>query len=95
MCQCCFFAIADILIGSIAAAIQASVGSVAADSAFAVLTSAAMGGFGAGIVFGLAWGIPAAILGGIAIWMRQQGCSDDGDDDGNDDGYDDGEIKRE
>ncbi|KAJ4378099.1 hypothetical protein N0V83_000931 [Neocucurbitaria cava] len=64
---------ADTPIGSIAAGIQASIGSVAAGSAFAVFTSAAMGGYGVLIVFGSVWVVPTAILASIACWNHFRG----------------------
>jgi hypothetical protein len=60
----------DLASGSLAAAIQASIGSVAAHSVFATLTSAAMAGYGAPIVFGGLWGVSSAILWGIVAWKK-------------------------
>ncbi|OSS54484.1 hypothetical protein B5807_00311 [Epicoccum nigrum] len=59
---------------SVAADIQASIGNVAADSTFAVLTSAAMGGYGATIVFGSVWAVPTVCLGATAAWKRWRGA---------------------
>ncbi|KAF9697279.1 hypothetical protein EKO04_004548 [Ascochyta lentis] len=85
------FTAGGIAAGSAAAGIQAGIGSVAAGSAFATLTSAAMGGYGAVIVFGGVWAVPAATLGAIAVWKRWQGGNDGGQGDavilsGGDDG---------
>jgi hypothetical protein len=51
--------------GSIAAGIQAGIGSVVAGSGFAILTSAAMAGYGVPIVFG-----SSAVLWGAAAWKK-------------------------
>ncbi|KZM28362.1 uncharacterized protein EKO05_0005186 [Ascochyta rabiei] len=67
------FTSSGIAAGSIAAGIHAGIGSVAAGSAFATLTSAAMGGYGAIIVFGGVWAVPTAVLGMVAIWKRWKG----------------------
>ena len=56
-------------LGSLAAGYQASVGPIAKGSAFAILTSAGMGGYGLGIVQAIAIGpscITAIGTGGIA-----------------------------
>jgi hypothetical protein len=48
--------------GSIAAGIHAGIGSVAAGSVFATLTSAAMFGYGLPILLGGVWGVSSAVL---------------------------------
>jgi hypothetical protein len=48
--------------GSIATGVQALIGSIAAGSGFAILTSATMAGYGVPIVFGDLWGISSAML---------------------------------
>jgi len=65
--------------GSIAAGVQAGIGSVAAGSVFATLTSAAMAGYGVPIVFGGVWAISSAIGWGIAAWKRYKRDSDGAD----------------
>lgn len=60
----------NIRLGSIAAGIQAGIGSVAAGSVFATLTSAAMAGYGAPIVLGGVWGISSVVCWGFAAWKR-------------------------
>jgi hypothetical protein len=65
---CCI--ITDIATGSIAAGIQAGIGSVAAGSVFATLTSAAMAGYGVPIVFGGVWGISSVVCWGLAAWRN-------------------------
>jgi hypothetical protein len=67
---------ANTAIGSVAAGIQAGIGSVAAGSAFSILTSAAMGGYGAAIVFGSVWAVPTVCLGVTAAWKRWWGARD-------------------
>jgi hypothetical protein len=59
--------------GSIAAGMQAVIGSVAAGSVFATLTSAAMFGYGLPIVLEGAWGVSSAVLWGIAAWRNGRG----------------------
>ena len=66
----------DTTADSVAAGIQASIGSIAAGSTFAVFTSAGMGGYGAAIVFGSAWAVPMVCLGATAAWKRWQGARD-------------------
>lgn len=58
---------------SVAAGIQARIGNVAPGSAFAVLTSAAMGGDGTMVVYGSAWAVPAALMSLIVAWKRRRG----------------------
>jgi len=70
--------------GSIAAGVQAGIGSVAAGSVFATLTSAAMAGYGVPIVFGGVWAISSAIGWGIAAWKRNKRDSDSPDGPGED-----------
>lgn len=70
--------------GSIAAGVQAGIGSVAAGSLFATLTSAAMAGYGLPIVLGSVWGISSAVLWGITVW-KNWGKGDGDDDDEVDD----------
>lgn len=60
----------DIRIGSIAAGIQAGIGSVGAGSIFAALTSAAMSGYGATIVFGSVGGISSVVCWEVATWRK-------------------------
>jgi hypothetical protein len=60
----------DMTTGTLAAALQASIGSVAAGSVFATLTSAAMAGYGVPIVLGGVWGVSSAILWAIAAWKK-------------------------
>ncbi|EDU46048.1 Ifi-6-16 multi-domain protein [Pyrenophora tritici-repentis] len=67
------FTAGGIAAGSIAAGVHAGIGSVAAGSTFAILTSAAMGGYGVPIVFGGVWAISTAVMGGIAAWKRWRG----------------------
>ncbi|KAF3007488.1 hypothetical protein E8E13_005200 [Curvularia kusanoi] len=71
---------------SVAAGIQAVIGKVAAGSAFAVFTSAAMGGYGAVIAFGSAWLIPTVFLGAVAAFKRwksaRRATKDNNDDSG-------------
>ncbi|KAL0257506.1 hypothetical protein SLS55_008320 [Diplodia seriata] len=66
------FTAGGIAAGSLAAAIQASIGSVAAGSFFATLTSAMMGGYGAPIVFGL---IYSAIVAALFLWKGRFGAA--------------------
>jgi hypothetical protein len=66
-------------LGSIAASIQAVIGSVTAGSFFATLTSAAMSGFGAPIVYGGVFAISSAVCWGIAAWKKWWKKDDDGD----------------
>lgn len=71
--------------GSVAAGIQASIGSVAAGSLFAVLTSAGMGGFGVPIVCGTVWGVASAVGWSIVAfkqWRSGNGGDKDNDGDG-------------
>jgi hypothetical protein len=51
---------------------------VAAGSGFAILTSAAMGGYGVPIVFGGVWAGGTVLMGGIAALKRWFGSSRDG-----------------
>ncbi|KAI1508064.1 hypothetical protein PtrEW4_011409 [Pyrenophora tritici-repentis] len=67
------FTAGGIAAGSIAASVHAGIGGVAAGSTFAILTSAAMGGYGVPIVFGGVWAISTAVVGGIAAWKRWRG----------------------
>jgi hypothetical protein len=60
------------MLGSIAAGIQTGIGSVAAGSILATVTSAAMAGYGVPIVLGGVWGIGSAICWGIAAWKLVQ-----------------------
>jgi hypothetical protein len=67
-------------IGSIAAGIQAGIGSVAAGSLFAVLQSAAMGGFGVPIVCGVTWGVTSLVCwgaGALMAWWKKDGDADE------------------
>ncbi|KAJ4309606.1 hypothetical protein N0V94_008847 [Neodidymelliopsis sp. IMI 364377] len=79
-----------ILAGSIAAGIQAGTGNVAAGSAFAVLTSAGMGGFGLAVVVGGVLVSSAALLWGIVLlvrwWCSEHEESGEDDDEGGSDG---------
>ncbi|KAF1828095.1 hypothetical protein BDW02DRAFT_652255 [Decorospora gaudefroyi] len=63
------FTASGIAAGSIAAGVQAGIGSVAAGSTFAIFTSAAMGGYGVPIVFGGIWAISTGVMCGIAAWF--------------------------
>ncbi|KAK0636470.1 hypothetical protein B0T17DRAFT_519208 [Bombardia bombarda] len=86
--------------GSIAAGIQAMIGNVAAGSAFATLTSAGMGGYGAATVaaVGQAAGVSAIAGAGVGIALKEKkndgdegeeevnGVDGDGPDDDKDDG---------
>jgi hypothetical protein len=72
--------LADENIGSMAAGIQAGIGNVAAGSAFAVLTSAGMGGAGLAIVMGASACVPVVVAGGAAIWTKWLGKKDDDED---------------
>ncbi|KAE8847569.1 hypothetical protein PTNB85_01412 [Pyrenophora teres f. teres] len=67
------FTAGGITTGSIAAGVHAGIGSVAAGSTFAILTSAAIGGYSVPIVFGGVWAISTAVMGGIAAWKRWRG----------------------
>ncbi|KAG9184969.1 hypothetical protein G6011_11799 [Alternaria panax] len=64
------FTASGIAAGSIAAGIQAGIGSVAAGSVFATLTSAAMAGYGAPIVLGGVWGISSVVCWGVTAWKK-------------------------
>ncbi|KAK3311814.1 hypothetical protein B0H66DRAFT_609057 [Apodospora peruviana] len=59
-----------VIAGSAAATAQAGIGNVVAPSAFATLTSAGMGGYGAATVAAVGQGIGVATgaLGGLAAW---------------------------
>ncbi|KAF2623599.1 hypothetical protein BU25DRAFT_494297 [Macroventuria anomochaeta] len=81
------FEASGIVAGSIAAGVQAGIGSVAAGSAVTVLTNAEIGGYGAIIVFDMAWAVPASILSAI------QG-GDNNDDDGDGDEASEGRSRR-
>jgi hypothetical protein len=71
----------DIELGSIAAAIQATIGTVTVGSFFAALTSAAMGGYGVPIVYGGVFAISSAVSWGIVAWKKWWKKDDDGDND--------------
>lgn len=62
--------VANMNLGSMAAGIQAGLGNVVADSAFAVLTSAGMGGAGLAAVMGVSACIPAAVAAWAALWTQ-------------------------
>lgn len=88
-----------IKLGSTAAGIHASIGSVAAGSLFATLTSAGMGGFGVPIVIGTVWGVTSAVGWGIAAWRGwfggRDGTEDVGDgDDGDEYGFEGTLVQR-
>ena len=68
---------ADMILGSMAAGIQAGIGNVAAGSAVAVLTSAGMGGAGLAAVMGVSACIPVAVAGGVALWTQWQNKNKD------------------
>lgn len=70
---------ANVKPGSIAAAIQASIGNVVAGSLFAFLTSAGMGGFGFPILMGSVWGISSLVCWGYAAWKKWRKGPDDDD----------------
>ncbi|KAF1936196.1 hypothetical protein EJ02DRAFT_438697 [Clathrospora elynae] len=90
----CFTA-GGIAAGSIAAVVHVGIGSVAAGLTFAILTSAAMGGYGVPIVFGGVWAISTAVVGGIAAWKRWRGGGGGGGSGGhNGDGGDGGGSDR-
>ncbi|KAK0654415.1 hypothetical protein DIS24_g5195 [Lasiodiplodia hormozganensis] len=75
--HCLGFTAAGVAAGSVAAAIQASIGSVAAGSTFAILTSAMMGGYGVAIVVGWIISSYLAIGLGILIWKWFSGSRED------------------
>ncbi|KAF1934734.1 hypothetical protein EJ02DRAFT_507365 [Clathrospora elynae] len=90
------FTAGGIAAGSIAAVVHAGIGSVAGGSTFAILTSAAMGGYGVPIVFGGVWAISTAVVGGIAAWKRWRGGGGGGGSGGhNGDGGDGGGSDRD
>ncbi|KAF7679788.1 hypothetical protein GT037_001439 [Alternaria burnsii] len=85
------FTASGVAAGSIAAGIQAGIGSVAAGSVFATLTSAAMAGYGAPIVFGSVWGVSSAVCWGFALWKKWKKGSGHADDPGHANNHTDGQ----
>lgn len=71
---------ADMILDRMAAGIQAGIGNVAAGSAFAVLTSAGMGGAGLAVVVGVSVCIPVAVASWALLWTLSESK---GKDDGN------------
>lgn len=86
----CLFVV--MCVGSIAAGIQAGIGNVVAGSAFATLTSAGMGGYGAAVVAGAAQaaGGAAAAVGAAGAYMSKKGKGPGDDDNGEDNNGRDG-----
>jgi hypothetical protein len=83
--------------GSIATGVQAGIGSVAAGSGFAILTSATMAGYGVAIVFGDLWESAVLCYGALQHGKnrgrgydnaRITGAGNAGDEDQDDDGSD-------
>ncbi|KAF2737572.1 hypothetical protein EJ04DRAFT_430640 [Polyplosphaeria fusca] len=91
------FSATGVVAGSTAAAMQASIGNVAAGSMFAFMQSAGAGGAAAGVLQGSVWGATSAAAWGatVASFFKTSESNDNGEVETPNDGKDGGVIEEE